>query len=254
MEYKFFLSSMMGITDGLFCSQRSAGCDLVQLGAYLAEPSATEQDKQNQYRSFLPEDWTECTTFLALECKKAKQNQDVQVCLNLATPKLEWGIKAAESFQLAKGDYIELNVHGAYERYLQQGKLRAMILPENQSELISWLEAFKTLHIPFIVKFNGQFHRNHLMNTLLRIKFLKIDGIHINIRNAETKKPDLKFTKELRELHNGLLLVSGYVRSAVDAKMLFDAGADMVGIAEPTMKDAYYIEKIAEELSHTMQP
>ena len=37
----FFLSSMMGLTDGLYCAQRSKGCAMVQLGAYLAEPTAT---------------------------------------------------------------------------------------------------------------------------------------------------------------------------------------------------------------------
>ena len=250
MSYKLFLSSMMGITNGRYCSQRSTGCAMVQLGAYLAEPTATKQEKGNQHQAFLPKDWEQCTEFLTNECTKARKSQDVKVCLNLATPKLEWGLKAAQSFQQAEGDFFELNVHGAYQRYLQQGKLRSMVLPENQSELIFWLESFTTLQIPYLVKFNGQYHRHHLIDTLNRIKFLKIDGIHINIRNNTTKTPDFELAKKLRELHHGLLLVSGYIRSACDAKMLFDIGADMVGIAEPTIKDKHFIKKIAEDLGN----
>jgi len=49
----FFLSSMMAVTDGAFCAERSAGCVMVQLGAYLAEPTADEGAKGGR-RSVIP--------------------------------------------------------------------------------------------------------------------------------------------------------------------------------------------------------
>jgi tRNA-dihydrouridine synthase len=245
MDQGFFLSSMMGITDGVFCAQRSEGCTMVQLGAYLAEPTANKQDKGNQARSFLPADWGECVHFLRRECENARRINNVAVCLNLATPKIEWGLLAAECFQQAGGDYIELNAHGGYQRYLDQGKLRAMILPENQLELYHWIEALSILPIPLIVKFNGQFERAHLLNVLEKIKTYNLFGIHINIRNPAAKRPDFALTKHVRAIHAGVLLASGYVRSTADAVTLFAIGVDMVGIAEPTMNDAGYIERIA---------
>ena len=51
----FFLSSMMGITDGAFCARTLEGdhrTAMVQTGAYLAEPSATAEDKGADARCF----------------------------------------------------------------------------------------------------------------------------------------------------------------------------------------------------------
>ena len=56
MKGKLFLSSMMGITDGAWCATRSAGCAMVQLGAYLAEPGATADEMGQDAASFLPAD------------------------------------------------------------------------------------------------------------------------------------------------------------------------------------------------------
>ena len=53
----FFLSSMMSITDGAFCARTLEGdhrTAMVQTGAYLAEPSATAEDKGADARCFLP--------------------------------------------------------------------------------------------------------------------------------------------------------------------------------------------------------
>ena len=73
--------------------------------------------------------------------------------MNLATPKLEWGVEAADAFREAGGDIVELNAHGGYERYLKLGLLRAMVLPENRPKLREWLERPVELDIPIIVKF-----------------------------------------------------------------------------------------------------
>ena len=238
----FFLSSMMGTTDGSFCSERSEGCITVQLGAYLAEPPASRQQKY-----FLPPTSEECVKFLAEECRKAKSASEVFTCLNLATPKLDWGLDAAECFHKARGDFVELNVHGAYEPYLRLGKLRAMVLPENRSELFSWIEAFAELEIPLIVKFREGVIDDY-SPVLSKIKDFDLFGIHFNVRNEATKRPDFEFIRDIKRRYPFFLLASGYIRSGVDAKMLFEAGADMVGIAEPTIKDPRYISKIADEL------
>jgi len=242
----FFLSSMMGITDGDFCSQRSEGCVMVQLGAYRAEPAASAEAKGPDARSFLPDDPQACTDFLAEECRKAKRFSEVFTCLNLATPKLEWGLEAAESFSQAGGDLLELNVHGGYRRYLEQGKLRAMVLPENQGELFRWVGAFTELEIPLIVKFHGQYSRQSLLQVLGEMTDLAILGVHLNVRAETTRKPDIDFAQTARRRYPGFLLVSGYVRSAADAWALFEVGADMVGIAEPAREDPECVHRIAQ--------
>jgi len=239
---KLFLSSMMNVTDGSFCSERSEGCAMVQIGAYLAEPPA-----YGKFSSVLPSERQSCIQFLAEECRRAKSRSEVYVCLNLATPKLEWGLKAAEDFKEAGGDLVELNVHGGYERYLKLGLLRAMVLPENRSNLIRWLEAFSKLDIPLIVKFRMGVVPDY-PSILEEIADLEIFAVHFNVRDVTTKKPDFKFVEEIRKECPFFLLISGYVRSADDAKRLFSMGADMVGIAEPTIKDPSFIMKIARQL------
>ncbi len=241
----FFLSSMMEIADGVFCSERSEGCVMVQLGAYLAEPPAYGKQKY-----FLPPTQEECTRFLAEECRRAKSASEVFTCLNLATPRLEWGLEAAESFHRAGGDFVELNVHGGYQPYLRLGKLRAMVLPENRSELFRWIEAFTELDIPLIVKFREGVIRDY-SPVLERIADFDLFGVHFNIRNERTKRPDFEFVRGLKRKYPFFLLVSGYVRSAMDARRLFEAGADMVGIAEPTIDDRRYICRIAAYLKTT---
>ena len=88
LEGGFFLSSMMAVTDGAFCAERSGGCAMVQLGAYLAEPTADVEAKGADAESYLPPDWDACTQFLAEECGSARAGSEVIVCLNLATPRL----------------------------------------------------------------------------------------------------------------------------------------------------------------------
>jgi tRNA-dihydrouridine synthase len=241
----FFLSSMMGVSDGTSCAQRSRGCAMVQLGAYLAEPTATAEDMGQDASSFLPADPTACTAFLAQECQDARQRSEVILCLNLAAPRLEWALEAGTCFAQAGGDLLELNVHGGYGRYLKQGKLRAMVQPEHQPELYRWVEALTGLEIPLIVKFHGQSDRAALLPVLDRMAELAPFGVHLNVRAKGAHEPDLALTQTARARYPGLLLVSGYVRSAADATALFEAGADMVGIAAPAMDDPDYIHKIA---------
>ncbi|MBS7612956.1 hypothetical protein KEJ48_01725 [Candidatus Bathyarchaeota archaeon] len=240
-----FLSSMMGITDGGFCAERGVGTALVQLGAYLAEPPMYGVLEPGL---ILPPEKKRCVEFLAGEVEKVKKKLNVAVCLNLATLKLEWGLEAAECFREAGGDFVELNVHGGYRRYLEQGKLKAMVLPENRNELFNWLKGFSELNIPTIVKFRAGVIPDYTP-VLDRIVGIDIFGVHFNVRDDASKRPDVEFVREIKSRYSSIfLLVSGYVRSAEDAIMLFNAGADMVGIAEPTIKDPDYIANIAEGL------
>jgi tRNA-dihydrouridine synthase len=241
----FFLSSMMGVTDGAFCAQRSTGCAMLQLGAYLAEPTATAEDIGRDASSFLPADPEAWTAFLARECQAARQGNDAALCLNLAAPQLEWALQAGDAYAQAGGDVLELNVHGGYGRYLRQGKLRAMVEPTHRPELYRWVEALAGLDIPLIVKFHGQSERTDLLPVLEKMAELAPFGVHLNVRAAGMHQPDLDLTRTARARFPGLFLVSGYVRSAADAAALFDAGADMVGIAAPAREDAGYIGQIA---------
>lgn len=243
LQKKLFLSSMMGIANGPFCAERAKGCAMVQMGAYLAEPPAYKMRK-----CVLPPGEEECINFLSGGCKQARNNSKICICLNLATPNLEWGLKAAECFYKAGGDIVELNIHGGYEPYLRLGKISAMILPENRPELFKWLEAFSKADIPVIVKFREGVIPDYTP-ILDKIMDLNLLGVHFNIRDEKTKKPDFDFAKNIKKKYPLFLLVSGYVRSSETARKLFEAGDDMVGFAEPTIKDPEFINKIDQRLA-----
>ena len=236
-----FLSSMMGVTDGKFCAERGQGCAMVQLGAYLAEPP--EYGKEDW---FLPPYSAECTAFFGKELGHLK-NLDVSTCINLATPKLEWGLQAAECFYDAGGDMVELNVHGSYQPYIEQGKLRAMVLPENRADLYRWVKAFTELEIPLIVKFRAGFIQDYTP-ILDKIRDYDVFGIHFNIADEETKRPDVEFLSGAKRC-TYVLLVSGYARTRQDVEELLGAGADMVGIASPTRENPTFIQQIKNDLS-----
>jgi tRNA-dihydrouridine synthase len=252
-----FVSSMMGVTDGAFCARTLRGdhgaargkhCTaMVQTGAYLAEPTATPEEKGALGRSYLPSDSEACAAFLAADNRDIQEVADVVICMNLGALTLELGLEAARCFGQAGGDAVELNAHGSIKRYLAQGKLRAMVLPEHQDELLRWVAALVQLDIPLICKFHGQSERAHLVSALRRMANLPVLGVHVNVRHAETQRPDLELVRDLRPLIPGLFLVSGYVRSPEDTRALFDAGADMVGVAAPLRKDPAYLRHIAPD-------
>ncbi len=234
---------MMGRTDGSFCAERGEGCALVQIGAYLAEPPASGRSSY-----ILPSRREECIDFFRSEISKIKESLDAAVCVNLATLKLEWGLEAAECFRLAGGEMLELNVHGAYKPYLEKGRLRAMVLPENREELFKWLKEFSKIDIPFLVKFRLGVIEDYTP-ILDFVSQLDIFGVHFNIRNEKTRRPDFEFVKWFKDKYEEIfLLVSGYVRSSKDAEKLFDLGADMVGVAEPVLADPHYMKKLHDAL------
>ena len=78
----------------------------LQLGAYLAEPEATAEEMGRDAASFLPADPEACVSLLAEDCAQARRTSDLTVCLNLATPRLEWALQAARCFHQAGGDRL----------------------------------------------------------------------------------------------------------------------------------------------------
>jgi tRNA-dihydrouridine synthase len=244
LKGKLFLSSMMHYTDGRFCSERGSGSSMVQIGAYLAEPPVYGV---LEHGWVLPPNRERCTEFLHREMEIIRNRlKGVKVCLNLATPRLEWGLEAAECFKDAGGDLLELNFHGGYKRYLELGRLRAMVLPENRSELYRWLEKFSSVDFPVIAKFRWGVISNY-MPILDLIESLKLFGVHFNIRDETSGKPCFEFIKQIRK-YGFFILASGYVRSLKDAETLFESGADMVGLAEPVINNPNFIAEIAKSL------
>lgn len=246
----FFLSSMACVTDGSFCAQRGAGCAMVQLGAYLAEPPAYGLGVHTI--PVLPAERNACVSFLRDECGKVRRvlGDEVIICMNLATIKLEWGLEATKFFYDAGGDIVEWNFHGAYEPYFKQGKLRAMVYPENRDELFRWLRALEDVEKPIIVKFRAGTIPDYtpIMDF---IENLNLFGVHFNIR-GENLKPDYKFIENMRRKYPKIfLLVSGYLWKPEAVKRVFDIGADMVGVAEPTMKDPKFIENLKKKFQET---
>ncbi|MCE7981998.1 MAG: hypothetical protein DYG89_12450 [Caldilinea sp. CFX5] len=246
----FFLSAMQEVTDGQFCVERGEGCAMVQLGIWFAEPTATPKEKGLYVRTFLPDNPDEYLPFFAKELQVIQQSCQTYTCLSLAALELQWALQAAESFYQAGGDFVELNVHGGYWRYLIEGKMRAMVLAEQQAELFTWVKAFTALPIPLILKFHGKHNRRLLLQALDQLITYDLFAIHMDIRDAKTKKPDLPFVHKLKATYPWFLLVSGYVRSPDDVQALFAAGVDMIGIAEPTLHDAQYIAKLAKGKAH----
>jgi tRNA-dihydrouridine synthase len=241
----FFLSSLHSHGDGAFCAERSTGCQMVQFGIRFAEPPDLGV-AQGEYRlSILPFEKEGCINHLADEVQKVKSQENVLTCLNLSSPKLEWAIDASQNFLHAGGDLVELNVHGGYYRYLELGRLRAMVLPEHQAELFQWVEGMVKADIPLIVKFDGRQTRQHILLAVSQMDDFGLLGIHVNVRNNRAKCPDISFVRRIRVHYSGFLFASGYVRSAADARELFNKGVDMVGIGEPVIKDPSFIREIA---------
>ena len=125
-----------------------------------------------------------------------------------------------------------------------------MVLPEHRDELFRWVEALSKPEIPLIIKFREGIVDDyaHVLEELMEFN---IFAVHFNVRDDRTKKPDFDFIKDIKKKRPLFLLASGYVRSAQDARTLFEKGADMVGIAEPARKNPEYIYAIAKAFQST---
>lgn len=240
MPSRLFLSSMMGVTDGRFCARAGKGAELVQLGAYLAEPGMYGKED-----GVLPDDRASCVQFLRGDIEKARgAGEGVQVCLNLAAAAKDDARAAAECFFEAGGDSVELNAHGGYGRYLRKGLLRAMALPENRDRLYEWCESLAAAG-PLWAKFRAG-AVDDFDAVVAPLADLGVEAVHFNVTGEGL---GAGFLRQARSWWKGRLLASGGVRTAADARGFFDAGADLAGVAEPCMKDASFIARLAEALA-----
>ena len=240
MASRLFLSSMMGVTDGRFCARAGKGAELVQLGAYLAEPGAYGKES-----GVLPPDRVSCIRFLREEVAEARgAGEGVRVSLNLAAAREEDARSAAECFFEAGGDAVELNAHGGYGRYLKMGLLRAMALPENRRMLFEWCESLRgagALWVKFRAGTVEDFDA-----VLAQLRELGVEAVHFNVRGEDL---GAGFVREARSSWGGRLFASGGVRTAADARAFFEAGADLAGVAEPARRDPSFIARLAGELA-----
>jgi tRNA-dihydrouridine synthase len=243
----FFLSAMHEYTDGAYCALRSSGAAMVQVGLYFAEPGSPEKEHVKYPQTFLPEETNDAAVFLEENVREARSEGDVVVCMNVGGLELEPVLQASRQFLQAGGDLVELNIHGGFTRYIEAGRMRAMILPEHRDELYRWVDRLTNAGIPLIVKFNARENRRHLLDVLVEIGEYELFGVHINVRSEVVKQPDTGFIRKAKERYPGFLLASGHVRSAEHVRAAFEAGANMLGIAEPAMQDPSFIARLARE-------
>jgi len=121
-----------------------------------------------------------------------------------------------------------------------------MVLPESRGELFRWLEEFNSLDKPVIAKFRADAIPDY-SPIMDYIEGLDLLGVHFNIRGADGR-PNYSFLEGLRRYSDTFILVSGYIWSVEAVRRVFELGADMVGIAEPTREDSSFIEKLIASL------
>ena len=237
-----FISSMMGITDGLWVAERADRMCMVQIGAYIADGT----DRDHPEKSLLPQSEVEMTARLKADIDVIRGRWgNIPVGLNAAPGDLPSALSMARSFAAAGGDIYELNCHGGYARLLERGLLRAMMNPDQRDTLKDWIRALVQVPIPFVVKFNGTTDHIDFADLLGSIAGIEgIFGVHLNIRDLQNKKPNLGLVKTARSMVSGVLFCSGYVADKEDLSAVLDAGADCVGVAEGLRTDADFAKQL----------
>jgi tRNA-dihydrouridine synthase len=237
-----FISSMMGITDGVWVAERAAGTRMVQIGALIADTLSREHPA----KSLLPTDEGEMAAALHTHVETIRMEWgDLPIGLNAAPGELESAVKMARAFQEAGGDIFELNCHGGYSKLLERGLLRAMMEPEQRSELRDWIRELSALPFPFVVKFNGTVDGIDFVELLESIEDIKgVFGIHFNIRDNAAKAPNLDLVRTVRPLVAGVLFCSGYVTTRKGFEDVLQAGADCVGVSQGMLDDPGIVDLI----------
>lgn len=239
-----FISAMMDITDGPWVAARAKGARMVQIGAFFADL----KDRSYETRFLLPETEEEMVPILARDVESVREGWgDLPVCINAAPGDLESALRMARAFESAGGDLFELNCHGGYEKLLQRGLLRAMVLPENRAAKHEWLVELCKLSIPIVVKFNGTQTEIDFPDILDGISDIDgLFGVHFNIRNIEDKQPNIVLVEKIRPHVNGMLFCSGYVKIQSQISELLAAGADSIGISQGLMDDPGIVERLSQ--------
>jgi len=240
-----FLSSMMGTTDAVFCASRAKGCAMVQLGAFVL---SEERGKQNTYwpdpersrlTAFMKEQFDRCRT----ESSSLVGKGGVPVISANVFPCSDEDTEiSAIAFIQAGGDIYELNAHGGIGGDRERGTGKMLFIPEHTQKLFRWAKMLVSAGGPVIIKARGGAIPDYTEH-LKRLEQIGIQAFHINVRDENTGKQDIKLLESIRNATRIFLLASGYVRDADSAKALFSAGADCVGIAQSAMSDPGIFER-----------
>jgi hypothetical protein len=94
------------------------------------------------------------------------------------------------------------------------------------------------------VKFKAGFIEDYTP-ILDKINEYDLFGIHFNIADEESKRPDIDFLQGLKR-NNYILLASGYIRSQRDVNELFSLGVNLAGVARPTRENPSFIQQITK--------
>lgn len=236
---KLFLSSMMGKCDAEFCVSRSQDCAMVQFGAFVLIEEREERNtywpdpERGKFTAFMKDQYDRYRAELA---KLVGQDNIPVVCANIFPCTDEDLEVSAAAFIEAGGDIYELNAHGGIGGDRERGTGKMLFIPEHTPKLMRWAKTLVDAGGPVIIKGRGGAIPDFTEH-VKQFEQMGVHAFHINVRDEETGKQDLKLLENIRKATNMFLLASGYVKDTGSAKALFDAGADCVGIAQVAMSD-----------------
>ena len=239
LKGKLFLSSMMGKCDAEFCASRAKGCAMVQFGAFVL---FKEREERNTYwpdpervklTTFMKEQFD---TYRAESAKLVGEDNVPVISANVFPCTDEDVTTSAVAFIEAGGDIYELNSHGGIGGDRERGTGRMLFIPEHTPKLMRWARMLVDAGGPVIIKGRGGAIPDYTEH-VKQLEQIGVHAFHINVRDEEKGKQDLKLLEDIRKATGMFLLASGYVKDADSARALFAAGADCVGIAEAAMFD-----------------
>lgn len=239
LKGKLFLSSMMGKCDAEFCASRAKGCAMVQFGAFVL---LKEREERNTYwpdperyklTAFMKAQFDTCRA----ETAKLTGEENVPVISANVFPCADEDVEtSAAAFIEAGGDIYELNAHGGIGGDRERGTGRMLFIPEHTPKLMRWANSLVEAGGPVIIKGRGGVIPDYTKH-VKQLEQIGVHAFHINVRDEETGKQDLRLLEDVRKATGMFLLASGYVKDSDSAKALFSAGADCVGIAQAAMSD-----------------
>jgi tRNA-dihydrouridine synthase len=247
---RLFLAAMIDLTDGAYCVEHGQGAGMVQLGTLIIAPQSNEfaSWRARWPKTFLPDDAAAMRERLAAEVQTVRKGLgDIPVCLSIGGFAVEHVVQAAQAFQQAGGDFLELNVHGGLQPWSDQGYFIGMALPQYRQRLLSWVEKLSALDIPLVVKFNTRLDVD-FAQALHDLAHLPVWGYHFNVRDNEARQPKYGFVEAIRTQVSGPLFCSGFAWTAEAVNRLFALGVEGVGIADPARNDSEFIAKLAKSL------
>ena len=234
-----FLSSMMGKCDAEFCASRAKGCAMVQFGAFVL---LKEREERNTYwpdpervelTAFMKEQFDTCRS----EATKLTGEENVPVISANVFPCTDEDVKtSAAAFMGAGGDIYELNAHGGIGGDRERGTGRMLFIPKHTPKLMRWAKMLVEEGGPVIIKGRGGAIPDYSEH-VKQFEQFGVHAFHINVRDEETGRQDLRLLENIRKSTGMFLLASGYVKDAESARALFAAGADSVGIAQAALSD-----------------